>query len=78
MITKRAMQKSMLGAYAAILLKQSDLSGEVLRGNIRAADGKPATATANGCDCARLAAERWQLVAWRTRWEKYTSHEAHV
>jgi UDP-N-acetylglucosamine--N-acetylmuramyl-(pentapeptide) pyrophosphoryl-undecaprenol N-acetylglucosamine transferase len=64
-------------ADAAILLKQSDLSGEVLARNIRELMENPQRLQQMAANCARLAPNDAAGRVANTM-EKYTSHEAHV
>ncbi len=64
-------------ADAAILLKQSDLSGEVLARNIRELMENPQRLQQMAANCARLAPNDAAGRVANTM-EKYTTHEAHV
>ena len=64
-------------ADAAILLKQSDLSGELLARNIRELMENPQRLQQMAANCARLAPKDAAGRVANTI-EKYTSHEAHV
>jgi len=64
-------------ADAAILLKQSDLSGEVLARNIRELMENPQRLQQMAANCARLAPNDAAGRVANTM-EKYTSHEAHA
>jgi UDP-N-acetylglucosamine--N-acetylmuramyl-(pentapeptide) pyrophosphoryl-undecaprenol N-acetylglucosamine transferase len=64
-------------ADAAILLKQSDLSGELLARNIRELMENPQRLQQMAANCARLAPKDAAGRVANTI-EKYTTHEAHV
>jgi len=64
-------------ADAAILLKQSDLSGELLARNIRELMENPQRLQQMAANCARLAPNDAAGRVANTM-EKYTTHEAHV
>jgi UDP-N-acetylglucosamine--N-acetylmuramyl-(pentapeptide) pyrophosphoryl-undecaprenol N-acetylglucosamine transferase len=64
-------------ADAAILLKQSDLSGELLARNIRELMENPQRLQQMAANCARLASTDAAGRVANTM-EKYTTHEAHV
>ena len=64
-------------ADAAILLKQSDLSGELLARNIRELMENPQRLQQMAANCARLA-PRDAAGRVANTIEKYTTHEAHV
>jgi UDP-N-acetylglucosamine--N-acetylmuramyl-(pentapeptide) pyrophosphoryl-undecaprenol N-acetylglucosamine transferase len=64
-------------ADAAILLNQSDLSGEVLARNIRELMENPQRLQQMAANCARLAPHDAAGRVANTM-EKYTTHEAHV
>src|SRR6516162_9428288 len=64
-------------AGAAILLKQSDLSGELLARNIRELMEQPQRLQQMAANCARLA-PRDAAGRVANTIEKYTTHEAHV
>jgi len=64
-------------ADAAILLKQSDLSGESLARNIREVMEDPQRLQQMAANCARLAPKDAAGRVVNTI-EKYTTHEAHV
>src|SRR5215813_6352758 len=64
-------------ADAAILLKQSDLSGELLARSIREVMENPQRLQQMAANCARLAANDAASRVANTM-EKYTTHEAHV
>jgi UDP-N-acetylglucosamine--N-acetylmuramyl-(pentapeptide) pyrophosphoryl-undecaprenol N-acetylglucosamine transferase len=64
-------------ADAAILLNQSDLSGEVLARNIRELMENPQRLQQMAANCARLAPNDAAGRVANTM-EKYTSHEAHA
>ena len=64
-------------ADAAILLKQADLSGELLARNIREVMENPQRLQQMAANCARLAANDAASRVANTM-EKYTTHEAHA
>jgi UDP-N-acetylglucosamine--N-acetylmuramyl-(pentapeptide) pyrophosphoryl-undecaprenol N-acetylglucosamine transferase len=64
-------------ADAAVLLKQSDLSGELLARNIRLLLENPERLQQMAANCARLAPKDAAGRVANTM-EKYTNHEAHV
>src|SRR5712671_5528627 len=64
-------------ADAAILLKQADISGELLARKIRESIGNPQTLQQMATNCARLAPNDAAGRVANTM-EKYTTHEAHL